>query len=64
MARPDAQQVKALQALRTNSDVVKFLEESLDEAKNRLIVQEGSEAIRVLQGRAQAYQELLTHIFK
>ncbi len=64
MARPDAQQLKALQALRTNKDVVEFLEAGLEEAKNRLIVLEQPEAVRVTQGRAQAYQELLTHIFK
>lgn len=62
MTQPTQQQARALDALRNNRDVVDYLQACLNDTKNRLVTAVDAEAIRVMQGQAQAYQSLLNQI--
>lgn len=61
MVQPTQQQARALADLR-NSDVKVYLQACLDDSKNRLVTVADVEAMKVLQGYAQAYQHLLNQI--
>lgn len=62
MTQPTQQQVRALADLRNNRDVIDYLQACLDEIKHRLVTVVDAEAVRVMQGKAQAYQQLLNQI--
>lgn len=62
MTQPTPQQARALDALRNNRDVVDYLQACLDDLKNRLVTVVDAEAARVMQGQAQAYQQILNQI--
>lgn len=59
MVKPSPKQARALQELRANTDVVEFLGQYLLDTKNRLTTQRDAEVFRVLQGQAQALQQIL-----
>lgn len=61
MVQPTQQQARALTDLQ-NSDVKSYLQACLDDSKTRLVTVVDAEALRVLQGQARAYQQLLNQI--
>jgi|AntDeeMinimDraft_6_1070357.scaffolds.fasta_scaffold01437_3 hypothetical protein len=59
MIQPTAQQARALADLPTDSGVREYVQACLDDTKHRLVTVADSEAFRIIQGHAQAYQNLL-----
>lgn len=59
MIRPSDRQAKALAALQGSIDIVEFIRASLEDTRNRLVMQQDAEVIRVLQGEARTWQALL-----
>lgn len=59
MFKPSPRQVKALYALRSNTDVVEYLEQCLSDTKNRLVTQRDAEVFRQLQGQARIVEDIL-----
>jgi len=59
MLKPDRRQAQALHDLRGNTVVLEYLEACLSDTKNRLTTQRDAEVFRVLQGQAQALQQIL-----
>jgi len=64
MNRPNERQARALQDLRSNSEVVSYLQTSLEEAKTNLVTQYETDLLRVLQGEARTLQFLIDCITK
>jgi len=62
MLKPSPRQVKALYALRSNTDVVEFLSQCLSDTKDRLVTQRDAEVFRNLQGQARILDDILTLI--
>lgn len=62
LKKPTPEEMTELQRLRGNTLVVKFLQSSLDEAKDALVATPDTRAICQLQGRAQTLTELLKFI--
>jgi hypothetical protein len=64
MNRPTERQVRALQELRSNSEVMSYLQVSLEEAKDNLVTQYEPDLLRILQGEARTLQFLIDCITK
>lgn len=62
MRKPTDQQLRALQSVKLNGDAVGYLEQCLEDAKDRLVTQQDDMAVRVIQGEAQFCRKLLAHI--
>ena len=62
MVRPTQQQAQALYDLRGNTEAIGYVQACLDDVKQRLVHQSDPVALHVLQGQAQAYQDLLSRI--
>ena len=64
MNRPSERQARALQELRSNTEVVDYLKTSLEETKNNLVTQYETDLLRVLQGEARTLQFLIDCVTK
>lgn len=60
--QPSADELKELQSLRYNPRLVAYLERCLSKARDKLTAAQDSDEIRVTQGYAQTYQQLLALI--
>lgn len=59
ITKPTPEQAIALADAGRNDRVTAYLQESLDKIKSRLVTVTDPDAFRVMQGQAQAYQELI-----
>lgn len=64
LKKPTPTELTELKQLRANTVVVKFLQSSLDEAKDALVATPDTRAICQLQGKAQTLTELLKFILQ
>lgn len=62
MKRPTPEQARALASIRNLPEATSYVRDCLEETKDALVKAEDVAALRILQGKAAAYRDLLKYI--